>query len=241
MCASRQSNEKRLRPAARLHGVAQCARAARGCHDLLLRLSPASFRPVERVDRPEADLLLDDLEVVARAIDPGATDDVGELAEVRHVDARHVDRRHDLGRRRERPVRVALEHFLEDRPIERVVARLFLGDVREHRADRRLVLARELAGIRVADLRRALLQRRVDEHAVRVLVPRRLEARLQVLELHLLEHGIIEDAAVARVVVQNRRRAGLPRQSRGSSTSTRRCRRRDRRRAADGSAGALPR
>ena len=93
--------------------------------------APDLVEPLERVDRPEADLLLDDLQVVARAVDAGAADHVGHLAEVRHADARHVDRRHDSRRRLERAVRVAREHFLEDRAVERVVPRLFLRDVRD--------------------------------------------------------------------------------------------------------------
>jgi hypothetical protein len=55
----------------------------------------------------------------------------------------------------------------------------------------------------VRHLRRPLLQRRVDEHAVRVLVPLGLEAGLDVLELHLLDHEWIKHAGVSRVVVQN--------------------------------------
>jgi hypothetical protein len=84
------------------------------------------------------------------------------------------------------------------------VPRLLGGHVPQHLADGGLVLAGELARVGVAHLRGPLLQRGVDEHPVRVGVPRRLEARAQVLELHALEHRVVEDAAVARVVVQHR-------------------------------------
>ena len=53
-------------------------------------------------------------------------------------------------------------------------------------------------------LRRTFLERRVHEHAIGILVPRRLEARLQILELHAFEHRIVEDATIARVVVEYR-------------------------------------
>jgi hypothetical protein len=83
------------------------------------------------------------------------------------------------------------------------VPRLLLGHVGEHGADGRLVLAGEPAGVGVAHLRGALLERGVDEDAVRVLVPVGLEAGLEILELHALEHRVVEDATVARVVVQH--------------------------------------
>ena len=189
---------------ARLHDFRHALEPRRDAEDLLLRALADVVEPRHRVDRPELDLLLDDLQVVARPVNPGAPNHVGHLAEVRHVDPRHVDRRHDLRRRRQRAIRVALQHFLEDRAIERVVPRLFLRDVHQHLADQRLVLARDPSRVGVAHLRRPLLQRGVHEHAIGVLVPARLEARLQVLELHALEHRILENPAVARIVVQHR-------------------------------------
>src|SRR5206468_8845639 len=67
-----------------------------------------------------------------------------------------------------------------------------------------LVLGRELSGVGMRDLRRSYLKRRIDEHPIRVAIPLRLEACLDVLELHLLDHDGIKDAGVPRVVVKDR-------------------------------------
>src|SRR5665213_1785221 len=193
-----------LRLAARFHSVRNALEPLGNSQNLFLRLTAGGVEPFDRVDRPLFDLLFDYAQVVARTVDPGAADDVGHLAEVWHAYPRHVDGRHDRGGGDERAIRIPLQNLLEDLPVEDVVTRFFLGDVREHDADGGLVLARELAGVRVAHLRRALLQRGVHEDAVRVFIPRRLESRAEILELHALELGIIEELAVAGVVVQHR-------------------------------------
>src|SRR6478735_10512845 len=137
-------------------GVQTCAlpiyalESRRNAHDLFLRLTTGCVEPLDRLDRPDPDLLLHDPQVVPGTVDPGAPNDVRHLAKARHVHARHVDRGHDGGGRDERAIRIALEHRLEDLPVEHVVPRLFLRDVREYDADRRLGLRGELAGVRVA-------------------------------------------------------------------------------------------
>src|SRR5438045_2391397 len=53
-------------------------------------------------------------------------------------------------------------------------------------------------------LSRAPVERRVDEDAIRILVPGGVEAGAKILELHALELGIVQDLTVARVVVEHR-------------------------------------
>ena len=98
---------------------------------------------------------------------------------------------------------VALEDQLEDAAVEGVVPRLVLGDVAQHLGQPRLVLAHDPAGLAVGELGRPLLHRGVGEDPVRIPVPLRVEPGADILELHLLDLALVEQAGVAGVVVEH--------------------------------------
>ena len=103
----------------------------------------------------------------------------------------------------ERPFGVALEDQLEDAAVEGVVPRLVLGHVAQHLGQAGLVLADDPARLAVGELGRPLLHRGVGEDPVGVAVPLRVEARAQILELHLLDLALVEQPGVAGVVVEH--------------------------------------
>ncbi len=81
--------------------------------------------------------------------------------------------------------------------------RLVLGDVAQNLGQARLVLAHDAAGLAVRELGRPLLHGGVGEHPVRIPIPLRVEAGAEILELHLLDLALVEQAGVARVVVEH--------------------------------------
>src|SRR5512147_366029 len=121
----------------------------RNLEDLLLRLAAQFVETVHGVDPPVADLLLHDAQVVARTVDAGPADHIGDFTEARHGVPGHLDARQDVSRRDQSLVGVPLENLFEDGAIEAEVARLLGGHVPQHLGQERLVLADDPAGLRV--------------------------------------------------------------------------------------------
>ena len=91
----------------------------------------------------------------------------------------------------QRPVGIAVEDFLEHRPVEGEVARLVLGNFAQDVGEPRLVLLGHPPRLGVRVLRRAFLHGGVRKDPVRILVPGGMEAGPHVLELHLLELPLV--------------------------------------------------
>ena len=103
----------------------------------------------------------------------------------------------------ERLVRIAFEDLFEHRAVKGVVPGFILSDVGEHLGQFRLVLPDDLAGLAVGELGGPLLDGGVDEDSVGIAVPVGVEAAPKLLELHLLDLPLIEQAGVASVVVEH--------------------------------------
>ncbi len=108
-----------------------------------------------------------------------------------------------MRRRLEAVVRVALQHLAEHGTVEGEVPGLLLRHLLEDGAQLRVVLRHQLPGLGVRPLGGPLLHRRIDEHAVGVLVPVGVEPRPHVLELHLLQATLVQQAGIPHVVVQH--------------------------------------
>ena len=100
-------------------------------------------------------------------------------------------------------VGVALQDLVEHRAVKGVVPRLVLGDLPQHLREPGLVFPDNPAGLGMRELGRALLNRGVHEDPVRVPVPLRMEPGADVLELHLFDPALVEQAGVPAVVVED--------------------------------------